>query len=359
MESRGGSDDDLPHVLILFDDAERARVLEARLAHRTDITVSTTERPVTGLEFLDLLAADTVVVVTRGTGAHGQLEHERAARLAEVVPSVVVRPPFDPAAGPDPFGMFPHAHFTDTIDDSLVELVITLAKRTSATRRAAPTRAAVLAIGAHPDDVEIGVGGTLAAHVHAGDEVAILTMSRGARGGASDAREREAHASAEVIGARLFLDDLPDTEFSDGGDTVRRIEAVVREVSPTIVYVHSAHDRHQDHRAVHHATRVAARRVPTLAAYQSPSSTVEFRPTEFVAIDEFLTVKLEMLAAYTSQEARDYLAPETVRTTAAYWSRYTGGGLVEPLEMLRTNLTVAGAAPTQSLVRLWSRSDLP
>ena len=64
----------------------------------------------------------------------------------------------------------------------LVE-VVTRIVETSRARRAAQRRTVVLAIGAHPDDVEIGVGGILSAHRAAGDTVVVLTMSRGSRGG--------------------------------------------------------------------------------------------------------------------------------------------------------------------------------
>src|SRR5690606_219191 len=144
------------------------------------------------------------------------------------------------------------------------------------------TKEVVLAIGAHPDDVEIGVGGILAAHAQAGDSITILTLSRGARGGDADSRQHESLASAEILDARLFVKDLVDTEISGGGATVRLIEEVVQEVQPTIVYTHSSNDRHQDHRAVSEATIAATRRVGTVACYQSPSATIDFRPTRFV-----------------------------------------------------------------------------
>lgn len=194
----------------------------------------------------------------------------------------------------------------------------------------------VLAIGAHPDDVEIGVGGLLAAHRAAGDKVVILTLSRGARGGEVDSREHESLAAAEILGARLFLEDLEDTRISDVDPTVGIIERVVAEVSPTVVYTHSVHDRHQDHRAVHQAASVATRRVPTFACFQSPSGTVDFKPNRFVPIDGFQDTKLALLAAFSSQAAvRDYLEPDFVLATARYWSRFGGGRSAEPLEVLR------------------------
>ena len=202
--------------------------------------------------------------------------------------------------------------------------------------QASVSRNVVLAIGAHPDDVEIGVGGLLAAHRAAGDTVAILTLSRGARGGEADGRQHESLASAEMLGARLFLEDLPDTAISNADPTVGIIERVVAEVKPTIVYTHSDHDRHQDHRAVHAAALVATRRVKTVACFQSPSATVDFRPNRFASIDGFTEKKLALLACFASQaDIRDYLEPDFVLATARYWSRYGAGKSSEPLEIIR------------------------
>lgn len=198
-----------------------------------------------------------------------------------------------------------------------------------------PVRRA-LAVGAHPDDVELGVGATLAAHRSAGDSIVILTLSRGGRGGDSDRRQYESMAAAEMLGARLFLEDLPDMQIARSDDALAILERVVAEVSPTVVYTHTSHDRHQDHRAVHEATMIATRRTPVVACYQSPSSTIDFRPTRFVAVDGFTETKLRLLECYGSQtDIRSYLEPDFVLATARYWSRFGTGDNAEPLEIVR------------------------
>ncbi len=193
-----------------------------------------------------------------------------------------------------------------------------------------------LAIGAHPDDVEIGAAGTLLAHRAAGDTVAILTLSRGARGGDQLRRARESQAAADVIGARLFLDDLQDTHIAEGSPTIGVIDAVIAEVQPTIVYTHSINDVHQDHRNTHRAALVACRRVGRVYCYQSPSATVDYRPTYFVSIDDHLSGKLKSIDTFATQVGvRDYLEPGLISSTARYWSRYGGGHHAEPFEVIR------------------------
>ncbi|QCR19404.1 response regulator [Agrococcus sp. SGAir0287] len=213
-------------------------------------------------------------------------------------------------------------------------------------------RRTVLAIGAHPDDVELGVGGTLSAHVAAGDAVVVLTLSRGARGGDADHRQAESMASAELLGARLFLEDLADTSIAHAEPTVGIIERVVEQVSPSVVYTHSSHDRHQDHRAVHAATLVATRGVAEVACYQSPSTTIEFRPTRFVTIDRHLEAKQRLLACFASQQGiRPYLDPQLIEATARYWGRFGDGTWIEPLEVVRDAGAIGADDRSASLAR--------
>ena len=216
------------------------------------------------------------------------------------------------------------------------DLIAKATEMIAAARAAASAgRETVLAIGAHPDDVEIGAAGTLLVHRAAGDTVAILTLSRGARGGDQAQRARESQEAADVIGARLFLDDLEDTRIAEGDPTIGVISRVVEEFQPTVVYTHSIHDVHQDHRNTHRAAMVACRRVGRVYCFQSPSATVEFRPTHFVAIDDQVGRKLKAIGTVGSQAVRDYLEPDLIAATARYWSRFCEGSHAEPFEVIR------------------------
>ncbi len=199
-----------------------------------------------------------------------------------------------------------------------------------------PAKRVVLAVGAHPDDVEIGVGGTLARHVAAGDRVVILTCSRGGGGGDPARREREAERAAMHLGADLMWGDLPDKQMSDGSETISLIECAIARYKPDVVYTHSLNDVHQDHRAVHRATLVAARNVSTVLCYQSPSTTIEFRPSRFVDVSTHIDTKTAILACHGSQLDRPYLDEELVRATARYWGRFAGFGDAEPFEIVRS-----------------------
>ncbi len=194
----------------------------------------------------------------------------------------------------------------------------------------------VLAVGAHPDDVEIGAAGALLAHRAAGHPVSVLTMSRGARGGLEGAREGESMEAARLLGATLHLEDMEDTRISEGDPTIGAVSRVIEQVSPTVVYTHSVHDVHQDHRNTHKAVMVAARRISSVYCFQSPSATVEFRPARFVDIDAQLAGKLAAIGAFASQTAiRGYLEPDLIEATARYWSRFAHGRYAEAFEVVR------------------------
>jgi LmbE family N-acetylglucosaminyl deacetylase/CheY-like chemotaxis protein len=324
-------------VLVVDDDPDVALFVKTVLERRAECVVTIAPDGVSAMSALAEFQPDVVVTDIQMPGLSGldllTAIREDTGWLPVVVMTAHVSVDYAVSALRAQADEF----LTKPLDSTrLVEVVTRLADEGRARRDAVAPKGHVLAIGAHPDDVEIGVGGILAAHRAAGDEITVLTLSRGARGGDADDRQHESLSSAELLGARLFLKDLTDTEISGAGPTVRLIEEVVREVVPTIVYTHTNHDRHQDHRAVHEATIVATRSIDTVACYQSPSATVDFRPTRFVSIDGFVERKLELLACFRSQaEHRSYLAPDFVRATARYWSRFGGGESVEPLEVVR------------------------
>lgn len=196
----------------------------------------------------------------------------------------------------------------------------------------------VLAVGAHPDDVEIGCGGTLLRHRAAGHPVTILTLSRGAVGGSRDERRREAVGAAVMIGAELIMGDLPDTRMSEANEAIGLVEHVIASAQPTTVYVHSKWDNHQDHRAVHDATMIAARRVEQVYCYQSPSSRNGFDPTRFVPVTDTIHDKVRLLEHYRSQATRHYLDPELVIASARYWARQLPSSrYAEPFEVVRSS----------------------
>lgn len=224
--------------------------------------------------------------------------------------------------------------FRPITSSNMIEQGLLLGREARARRRRQQKR--VLAIGAHPDDVEIGCGGALARHFENYDVVHILTLSRGAAGGDTNLRVAEAHNAAALIGAQLQLENLSDTAIGAEAVTIAIIAAAISELQATHVYTHSNEDTHQDHRALHVATQVAARGVPNVYCYQSPSSTVHFKPNRFVDITHYINKKIELVGTYKSQLGRvASMQPDAIVSTARYWGRFAGHVLAEPLEIVR------------------------
>lgn len=108
----------------------------------------------------------------------------------------------------------------------------------------------ILAIGAHPDDVELGCGGTLAKEIAAGKRTGIIDLTRGELGtrGSAEIRKREAKAAAGVLGV-IVRDNM---NFPDGflvNDKAHQLELVkmIRKYRPEIVFANAIDDRHPDH----------------------------------------------------------------------------------------------------------------
>jgi LmbE family N-acetylglucosaminyl deacetylase len=162
----------------------------------------------------------------------------------------------------------------------------------------------VLAIGAHPDDLEFGCAGTLIRHVQRGDRVYLAVATDGSRGGGAAARRRGELDAAQIIGATggPFLG-YPDTLFECNRESITRLEEVIRQVGAETVYTHYVEDTHQDHRNVSRAVVPAARSVPNLLYFEGLSSQ-DFTPTVFASIGRVIHQKLAALEAHASQVQR-------------------------------------------------------
>ena len=165
----------------------------------------------------------------------------------------------------------------------------------------------VLAVGAHPDDVELGCGATLALFKRRGHEVYLLVLTKGEASGDPAVREKECKQSADCIGSdKLFFGNLKDTKITDGVETVMEIERFVDRLKPDIIFGHSFKDGHQDHRNAGMATLSAARNSKKVLLYESPAALREFCPQLFVDVTSTFDVKLKALEAFGSQATKVY-----------------------------------------------------
>ncbi len=150
----------------------------------------------------------------------------------------------------------------------------------------------ILAIGSHPDDIELGCWGTLEKYRAEGNEVTCFTYSKG-RDDPIDQR----------------FDTIPILTI------IRSIECFLGVVNPDVVFTHSKNDLNRDHRIIHEATMVACRPssgVMDIYCYEVPDFSMGFLPTLFVKIESPLP-KRKILEDNYKEEMRDYPHPRSLQ----------------------------------------------
>ncbi len=176
----------------------------------------------------------------------------------------------------------------------------------------------ILAIGPHPDDIELGCFGTMAKYIKNGNEVNFLVLTKGEGGTDENNRISEAEESASLIGANLFIEDLPDRFISEGPETITVIEKYIKKINPDAVFIPTESDTHQDHRATYNACMVACRTVREIYAYETPSTSRKFSPNYFVEITDFIGLKVKAVKIHSSQGGKGYMADRAVEGLAEY-----------------------------------------
>ena len=180
----------------------------------------------------------------------------------------------------------------------------------------------ILAVGAHPDDIEFGCGGSLIKYADRGHDVFLLVMSNGEHGGDGTVRTAEQEKAAEIMHAKeLFWGGLTDTRIEIQQDTIQRIEHVIAKVSPDLIFCHFACDTHQDHRHLAQMTISATRYIRNVLFYEGPT-TEGFEPHVYIDIANELERKVDTLTAHKSQikktNIEDVSIIEIVRSCANF-----------------------------------------
>ncbi len=181
----------------------------------------------------------------------------------------------------------------------------------------------VLAVGAHPDDLEILCAGTLARYTERGDTVFMAVSTDGAGGSTtlpereiSRIRQAEARASAAVIGAQPVWLGYPERRLYDNDGTRQRYIELVREARPDVIITHDpVNDYHPDHLATGQIlwsirVMVVQQNIPTqhppLEAipdlyFMDTIAGINFTPQTYVDISATMALKRQMLSAHQSQ----------------------------------------------------------
>jgi N-acetylglucosamine malate deacetylase 1 len=169
----------------------------------------------------------------------------------------------------------------------------------------------IVAFGAHPDDIEIGMGGTVAKLVGLGYDVnlVVATLPNFVATDTKEDRRRESTMSAKVMGCKApeFLDLAPD-EVIVGRRFVTLIDKLIKKYEPEAVFTQWIGDSHQDHQALTRAVIAASRDMDNLFMYETtiPGGITEnaFRPQLFVDVTQTLDTKRSALDCFDSQKIR-------------------------------------------------------
>ena len=180
----------------------------------------------------------------------------------------------------------------------------------------------ILALGAHPDDIEYGCGGTFLKFARSGANIFFMVLTKGEFGGDPGIRVKEQEEALKLLGVKkIFWGGYVDTELPNERIIITRIDEVIEEVKPDEVYVNYIDDIHQDHRTLAECTLAATRYVKRVFFYEDYTSN-NFEPDVFVDIEDVLEEKQKLIQVYSSQVSKAYPTKldmvESVRAAANF-----------------------------------------
>lgn len=181
----------------------------------------------------------------------------------------------------------------------------------------------ILCLGPHPDDLEIGAGGTLVNFAGNGHDVYLMILTMGDMGGESDIRKTEQMRSAEIIGAKeVYWGGYRDTMLVANAESIRAVEHIIKLIEPDYIFSNFEEDTHQDHRNLARIVNSAARNSSNIMFYETPTTAPSFKPNVFSDISGVIAEKNGMLNAHASQimktNIRDTSILEIARSTAIF-----------------------------------------
>jgi len=208
----------------------------------------------------------------------------------------------------------------------------------------------ILFIFAHPDDESYGPGGTIA-KLAKDNEVHIFSLCNGARPGNESVSKKRVDTFYEVckmFGAIGTIHNVNDLTLSYHA-VVKRIENIVNQMKPDIIYTHNISDIHTDHRLVAEGCMVACRPKPNstikeLYFSEIPASSdwsfnqigPKFDPNVYVDVSEYIELKKNALSLYSTEtyEYPDARSVESMETRAKFRGTQVGFNYAEAFQLV-------------------------
>jgi LmbE family N-acetylglucosaminyl deacetylase len=195
---------------------------------------------------------------------------------------------------------------------------------------------AVIAVGSHPDDIELGCGGTMARLASNGKKVVAVFVTKGEKSGDPQIRMLESRQAMSILGVNeVHFGPFPDTEIPNNHEVVAFLEEIVAKYNAQTVLTHSIHDSHQDHRQIGWISMSAFRNITRLLAYESPRSTAGFSPSYYIDVTRFVDKKWAALKCHKTQQSKKYLTYESMVNLASFRGSQANVKSAEAFEVIR------------------------
>ena len=195
----------------------------------------------------------------------------------------------------------------------------------------------ILALGAHPDDIEIFMYGLICIYKNQGNKVFTMVATDGAKGGSQEnnlltkQRVEETTAGLKDLSEPVFLN-IPDSELGEDPVHQKIIKENILNIMPDLIITHSKHDYHADHRSLSLLTSSAVSHyIPIL--YCDTLMGVNFEPDVYVDITEYIEEKKEAIMNHKSQNPKRLI--EIVKTMNRYRSLQCNGSYYQYVETFK------------------------
>lgn len=189
----------------------------------------------------------------------------------------------------------------------------------------------ILAFAPHPDDIELGCGGSVSKWLREGHEVYAVCLS------SRTEDENEFRSSCEVLGiTKSSVFNFKCRRFAESRQEILdKMLEIGKKFAPDLVIIPSTSDTHQDHQVVRDEGFRAFKRV-SLIGYEMPQNNLTFNTNMFVRLtQEDVDRKYQALSCYQSQDGRPYLTKEFITSLARVRGMQAGSEFAETFEILR------------------------
>ena len=169
----------------------------------------------------------------------------------------------------------------------------------------------VLALGAHPDDIEIFMFGLLSIYKKRGDEVVTIVATDGSRGGSAlgnslkKKRRKETILGLKKLSSPIFLD-IPDGQLGDDPQHKKILNEQIFNIMPDLIITHDKNDYHADHRSLSLlVSSSASHYIPILNC--DTLMGINFKPNFYLDISDVFSKKIEAILNHHSQEPQRFV----------------------------------------------------